>query len=91
MAEYIEREAAKRAVDDAMELTSSEYDVICNSLDSVPAADVAPVVRCKNCVHSYASIFGYVCSKGPCVDCDVPENFWCAYGARMDGDSDALD
>ncbi len=45
MDEYIERESAKRAVDYAVELSNSEYDAVCNALDGLPAADVAPVVR----------------------------------------------
>lgn len=43
MAEYIERGAAKYAVDLAMNLTDTEYDMICNQIDRLPAADVAPV------------------------------------------------
>lgn len=45
MAEHIERGAAKRAADLAMDLTSTEYDMICNQIDQIPAADVAPVVH----------------------------------------------
>lgn len=45
MAEYIDREAAKRAVELAMDLTDTEYDVICNQIDQIPASDVAPVVH----------------------------------------------
>lgn len=47
MAECIERESAKRAVDYAVELSNSEYDSVCNALDGLPAADVAPVVHGK--------------------------------------------
>lgn len=42
MDEYIKREAAKRAVDEAVELSASEYDMICDYLDRIPAADVVP-------------------------------------------------
>lgn len=45
MAEYIEREAAKKAVDYAVELNNTEYDIVCDYLDRLPAADVAPVVH----------------------------------------------
>ena len=36
MDEYIKREAAKRAVDEAVELSASEYDMICDYLDRIP-------------------------------------------------------
>ena len=43
MAEYIEREKAKR-------LLHIEYAYAAEQLlDEIPAADVAPVVRCKDC------------------------------------------
>nr|DAL14537.1 MAG TPA_asm: hypothetical protein [Caudoviricetes sp.] len=48
----------------------------------MPAADVAPVVRCRECKHSYENIDGLTCVYGPCVDCTVPEDFYCKYGER---------
>lgn len=106
MAECIKREAAKRAVDEAVELSASEYDMICDYLDRIPAADVVPVV------HSYWE--GYFCSQYMGTDeCGEPKwrdgrffvchNYKCRRktviksnycpncGARMDGDSDATD
>lgn len=49
-----------------------------------PAADVAPVVRCKDCKHSYYAVDDLICSYGPCVDCTVPPDFWCARGKRKE-------
>lgn len=49
-----------------------------------PAADVAPVVRCRDCKHSYEDLGGLYCSFGPCVDCPVSPDFWCAYGERRE-------
>ena len=54
--------------------------------------DVIPVVRCKDCMHSYETILGpgceplcgLVCTKGVCVDCIVPKDFFCPYGERND-------
>ena len=57
---------------------------------SIPAADVAPVVRCRDCEHSYEDLGGLYCSYGPCVDCPVPPDFWCANGRRRE-DSHAQD
>ena len=47
MIEYITKEEAKEAVDYAVELFSSEYDAICDEIDRIPNADVAPVVHGK--------------------------------------------
>lgn len=85
MTEYIERELAKRAVDYAIELSNSEYDAVCNVLDGIPSADVAPVVRCKDCKHSWKDISGLCCSYRVCIDLNVPRAFYCAYGERKDG------
>lgn len=41
-----------------------------------------PVVRCKDCEYSYDEISYLCCSHGVCVDCEVPSNFYCAYGKR---------
>lgn len=47
MAEYIERSAAIEAAKHAWAkgLEPSQY------IEALPAADVAPVVRCKDCTH----------------------------------------
>ena len=45
MAEYIEREAAKR------HLVSDYAYAAAKMLDDIPTADVAPVVRCRECKH----------------------------------------
>lgn len=45
MAEYIEREAAKRL------LVSDYAYAAADLLDKVPTADVVEVVRCKDCKH----------------------------------------
>lgn len=57
---------------------------------SIPAADVAPVVHCKDCAH-----------RTGMGNCGHPRHHrillsaypydFCGYGARMDGGSDALD
>ena len=45
MAEYIEREAS-------IESLPVAWDSAINALRNAPSADVAPVVRCKDCKHS---------------------------------------
>lgn len=59
-----------------------------DKLQKVPAADVAPVVRCKDCKHSYADAFGRACDYGICGDCTVSDDFYCASGKPKEGKSD---
>ena len=86
MSEYIEREAAKKKHCDICRESNICYrsnscaDLKC--FDTIPAADVRPVVRCKDCKHSYDSIGGTFCSYGVCVDCVVDIDFYCANGER---------
>lgn len=42
------------------------------------------VVRCKDCENSYYVVDGLICSYGPCLECHVPPEFWCAYGERRE-------
>ena len=46
----------------------------------MPTVDAEVVVRCKDCEYSYDEISYLCCSHGVCVDCEVPPNFYCAYG-----------
>lgn len=48
----------------------------------LPTVDAVPVVRCKDCEYGYEDLSGLCCSHGPCVDCNVPEDYFCAYGER---------
>lgn len=63
-------------------LSSIDEDTILDLVDSIPTVDAAPVVRCKDCEYSYDEISYLCCSHGVCVDCEVPPNFYCAYGKR---------
>lgn len=88
MAEYIEREAVKR-------LVNNNFSGLLAAIDFIPAADVTPVVRCKDCKHygnnpnglcflhtePKASERGY---SGEAV-CVEPDDF-CSYGTpKNDG------
>lgn len=78
MADYIERDAV-------VDLITRRYEnpeICTQEINSIPAADVAPVVRCKDCKHSWEDIGGLCCSHGACVDLTVPGDFYCAYGER---------
>lgn len=86
MAEYIERERPLRKfnIDDMMNVNGTLISLseARETISNFPAADVAPVVRCKDCKHSWEDIGGLCCSHGVCVDCTVPEDFFCADGER---------
>lgn len=57
----------------------------------IPAADVAPVVLCKDCKHSYITVDARCCSYGAFYDVAVPDDFFCALAERKDGDDNAVD
>lgn len=105
MAEYIKREATIKAIVDSRNRyynsASNQYlvwrceglDIAAGLLRVAPAADVAPVVRCRECKNwlpgGYKSIadpqnpqFG-----GRCWYSNVArfENDFCSYGERKDG------
>lgn len=93
MAEYIERGALMQ-----FPIRRDHYDRkngnkhFINGIESVleyaenlPTADVAPVVRCRDCKHSYEDLDGLCCSYGPSVDCVVSDFHFCANGERKEG------
>lgn len=88
-AEYIEREAANEALRECVRAYPNSFyngiEVARSAIRKLPTADVVPVVRCKDCKHSYEDLCGRVCSYGVSVDCVVPDDFFCADGAKMDG------
>ena len=53
------------------------YDVLVADIRDMPAADVAPVVRCKDCKHRYSDSW--------CEYVDDDDNFYCARGERKEG------
>lgn len=92
MAKYIKCEAALAMIrpddpnDERYAVTvATAKRLIRHALTATPAADVAPVVRCKGCKHSWEDIGGLCCGYGPLVDCIVPEDFFCAYGKPKEG------
>lgn len=105
MAEYIEREALIAHIKNlptwwadaggvygrSMKYPEGMFDCedVVSSVENAPAADVAPVVRCKDCAYSYEDIGGRTCSHGVCVDCIVPDDFCCAYGKREENNNEA--
>lgn len=99
MVEYIERKAAIKAVEKAdytaiaNDADSCKADYLREIIESVPAADVAPVVRCKDCVHwdddpdTYGADYG---PKGKCMKSfeTMCADDFCSYGERKDEGAD---
>lgn len=59
---------------------SDEFEI-----EDAPAADAVVVTRCKDCANSYEDAFGRVCTYGICVDCTVPDDFYCASSKPKEG------
>ena len=54
------------------------------TVQSERMVDAVPVVRCKDCIHSYDDLCGLCCTCGPYVDCVVQPEFYCADGKRKE-------
>lgn len=97
MAEYIKREAAVKAVE-KYGLTNGVVwgrhtglaICIASEIADIPAADVAPVVRCTDC--KYHDDYGVHFCNRLGMDCPDDSDFSCSYGKPKNGsDSDATD
>lgn len=89
MAEYIDREAFKKSVEERYckpcKAEGKDHngcwcracwvDDMLDEVDCFQPADVSPVVRCKDCKYSWEDIGGLCCSHGVCVDITVPDDF----------------
>lgn len=83
MAEYIEREAV-------IDLITRRYEnpeICTQEINSIPAADVAPVVRCKGCkylVNATVNDNGFlICDIN---DMEIAPDDFCSYGEPKEGD-----
>ena len=99
MAEYIDRDAVytafANACTDVLERASEiyyiagfSYEHVIEILDNIPAADVAPVVRCKDCKwfanNNGGEWFGcwlFNAIRAVPEDSPTPDDF-CSYGER---------
>lgn len=94
MAEYIKREAALAICEEEyreqLRILNYAGDSVAwnigHAIKELTATDVTPVVHCKDCKHSWEDIGGLCCSHGVCVDLTVPDDFYCAYGIRKEGE-----
>ena len=96
MAEYIKREAVLRAVQGQRSPCRSPaqnrmLDCLKADVIRIPAADVAPVVRCEDCKHlcvwNRKDIYAF-CQKTNIVFLPFEKDtrtFFCSLGERKDG------
>lgn len=89
MTEYIEREEINKAMKEVCDDPSCPMHVaaeIAQIIDCAPTADVAPVVRCKDCENAQNECGGMII-------CRVYKHImwlqdFCSYGKRKDGGAD---
>ena len=95
MTEYIERNALLDDISAAVKhrgMGEIIGQTLMRYVKRQPAADVAPVVRCKDCVHwdddpdTYGADYG---PKGKCMKSfeTMCADDFCSYGERKDGES----
>ena len=69
------------------EKTAAKFRTFCllaDAVEQMPTVDAVPVVRCRDCKHSYEDLDGLCCSYGPSVDCVVSDFHFCANGERKE-------
>ena len=94
MAKYIEKEAAVKAVE-KYGLTNGVVwgrhtglaICIASEIADIPAADVAPVVRCKGCKYAYINSFAVSSGEALCTLSGKPmqQDDFCSYGEPKEG------
>jgi hypothetical protein len=89
IAEYLDRGSLVARMEYYKEHTAEEsgehyaYSVALREIRNAPAADVAPVVQCKDCKHHY-DCGVHFCDR---LGMNFPDDsdFFCSYGERKDG------
>ena len=95
MAEYIEREALEVALNHRLNFLMAEngeydhytsgFDEAVTRVENFPAADVAPVVRCQDCVYARPlkdMNYDYLCHYWNGHSCN--QNQFCSQGKRKE-------
>ena len=87
MSRYLNEGAVWSAVKRIPHITMQTRQAILEALRKVPSADVAEVVRCKDCKHYKPYVKPVEDFDGECIvrECETDENEFCSYGERMDG------
>ena len=81
--EYIERDSALRVA----HTMRPEDKCLEAAIANIPAADVAPVVRCCDCTYAtlYEDSEGLYCTNICGLFTRVMDDDYCSYGERKDG------
>ena len=86
MAEYIERETVLKEAESRI-MWGASAAAVYELIRDAPAADVAPVVRCRDCKHAWIHPCGYVyCHRDGRNAYEMTFNLdsFCSYGERKD-------
>lgn len=92
---YIDREKLINELESLPEQGELSYLGVYDCVNTIPAADVVEVVRCKDCEYCCISTdpktkisiqkCGYV-GFNPIQSSQVSDDFYCSYGIRKDGE-----
>ena len=83
MPEYIKRETAIKRVMETKWESGSDGAAAMEIVAATPAADVAPVVRCKDCKHLVnATVNGNGFLICDISDMEIAPDDFCSYGER---------
>ena len=94
MSEYITREEALESVREKLMICDALPDTIAkdasvftlasmqHSLESIPAADVRPVVLCKDCVYLSHDKYGAWCFNN--YEANLKDDDFCSHGKRKE-------
>ena len=83
MAEYIDRQAVKDAMTQSVCGDTWEVEKAVEAVRQLPAADVVPVVRCRDCKH-LGTFRGKLYCRHNCGVVKPKEDDFCSYGERKD-------
>lgn len=78
----IDRKSLEAQIKEAFRESPAIMGMLLHWIRKQPTVDAVPVVRCRDCKHSYKDLSGRCCSRGPFVVCNVPDDFFCSQGAR---------
>lgn len=81
----IDADTAKQTYTADLFDTEEDFERVNDIFDYAPTVEAVVVTRCKDCANSYEDAFGRVCTYGICVDCTVPDDFYCASSKPKEG------
>lgn len=82
MAEYIDRQAAINVVKKWFDFIELNGDICIDGLNSLPAADVVEVVRCKDCINHRQNGLCEGWSRYGTIN--TPDDAFCSWGVKID-------